>query len=864
MGEERRDACVLALAFHSEHRDVYDLIKQDGATSDFVPRCVRILCERGMLGERHALSLLLEQVSREAGDERQTDFGQLIAELDATCERVPDSSCPYRDLRAFREEDAPFFFGRDAFTKELVEAADKSNFVAVVGPSGSGKSSVVQAGLIPQLRARGTWEVGILRPGPEPWHSLAGCLLDLLEGEPGPEEFKRLKETSELAADLSNLEHGGAGVRLPQVVARILAKRPGDARLLLVVDQWEELYTYKETDAATVARFADVVAAATRSAPLTVVLTLRADFTGRAIEHRPLRDRLQQATVFLGGMTRDEQEQAITGPAKRAGVDFEPGLVGRILEDVGEEPGNLPLLEFCLTQLYARRQNGLMCQAAYEAIGGVKGAIVQRADSVIDDMEAHNPGRAERARDVFLQLVQLGEGTEDTRRRALLGEFGESARGVIADLADARLVVTGRDPGSGQDTVEVAHEALIRRWPRLRKWLKEDRDDLHARREIDRAAAGWAAHGEAYRWSDERVMIETAPVLRRIASRFALTEAERRFLGPVEVDEMRALLDDPATSHAQRATIGDRLALLPGADPRPGVGLRSDGLPDIVWHAVPAGEVELEIREASLWTRLRGAKRFQVAPFHIARHPVTVAQWRAFVDAEDGYNGRVRQVYGWEPDPQPGRDNQPAVNLTWFEAMAYCAWLSQRLGYTVRLPAEWEWQQAAAGGNPANAYPWGTDWADGPANTNESKLGRLAAVGLYPDGASAQGVLELAGNVWEWCLNKYDAPNDTSQGGDARRVVRGGSWNNYRGLARCASRPATIPASATSLSVSGWCVSPPSPEPLSTESLITVFSEALFLCNAAQRRFLGAQRPCAKKAIHGLPHLALLIQRASC
>ncbi len=289
---------------------------------------------------------------------------------------------------------------------------------------------------------------------------------------------------------------------------------------------------------------------------------------------------------------------------------------------------------------------------------------MQRADSVIDALECRTPGSAAIARDVFLQLVQLGEGSEDTRRRAPLADFDDQARRLISELATARLLVTSRDPGSEQETVEVAHEALIRSWQRLRQWLQEDRDDLHQRREVARAAAAWEALGESHRWPDERVMRETAPMLHRIASRFVLSEREQRFLGPLAADPMRALLDDPATTDSMRARIGDRLALLPGGDPRPGVGLRPDGVPEIVWHEIPAGEVELASQASGFWSRWRGRPRFALERFHIARYPVTVAQWRVFLEAAAGYDRLVRRVYGGEPAVQRGRDNHPAVHLT--------------------------------------------------------------------------------------------------------------------------------------------------------------------------------------------------------
>jgi len=390
----------------------------------------------------------------------------------------------------------------------------------------------------------------------------------------------------------------------------------------------------------------------------------------------------------------------------------------------------------------------------------VPGAIVTQADRVVEQLASGAASGEALARDVFLQLVQIGEGSADTRRRVSLAAFGAEARALIGKLADARLLVTGRDPGSEDDTVEVAHEALIRNWPRLHDWLRQDRDDLLQWREIGRAAAAaWHVHGESYRWPDERVMRECGPMLRRLGTRFALGESERRFLGPLEAVELLARLD----------------------------GLDADGLPDIVWQAIPGGEVELEV-EASGWLRRwRGRPRFAVEPFYLARYPVTVAQWRAFLDAPDGYEKLFRPRFGVPPGTQRGCDNQPAINVSWWEAIAYCQWLSGRLGFAVSLPSEWQWQHAATSGEARNEYPWGA-WQEGRANTNDSELGRVVAVGLYPLGASTQGVFDLAGNTWEWCLNAFDTPADVTLEGDARRVVRGGSWYSDRVLARGAYR----------------------------------------------------------------------------
>ena len=189
---------------------------------------------------------------------------------------------------------------------------------------------------------------------------------------------------------------------------------------------------------------------------------------------------------------------------------------------------------------------------------------------------------------------------------------------------------------------------------------------------------------------------------------------------------------------------------------------------------------------------------FEVEPFHIAMYPVTYRQYRAFLDDPQGY-ANERWWQGLEHEKEPGEqyrptDNCPAENVSWYDAVAYCRWASARLGYEVRLPTEWEWQQAATGGDPRGQYPWGADWEEGRANTNESRLSRTTAVGMYPAGAPPRKAFsDMAGNVWEWCLNKYDPPEDTSVGGDARRVVRGGSWDDYRESARCAYRDCNDP-----------------------------------------------------------------------
>ncbi len=395
--------------------------------------------------------------------------------------------CPYRGLQPFREEDAGFFCGRLSFTEKLVAAVEAGSFVAVVGASGSGKSSVVRAGLIPALRHRSSqrkaqghvWDMVAMRPLEQPLHSLATCLLPLLE--PDMDEVDRLIRAEKLSASIL-----AGDVKLRAVVERVLEKQPGTDRLLLVVDQWEELYTLCRDDGAARA-FVDQLLDASTGSRLSVVITLRGDFFGHALGDRRLSDRLQNGMVTIGPMTRDELRAAIVEPAKKVKLRFEDGLDTRILSDLGEEPGNLPLLEFLLTELWHRRRGSMLLHEAYGAIGGVRRAIAEHADRAFGKLSAHEQ---EAARWALMQLVAPGEGALDSRRRALLGSLDATEREVVTKLAQDRLLVTRRDE-AGQDIVEIGHEALIREWGRLRGWLNEDREFLRVLIRLDEQAALW-------------------------------------------------------------------------------------------------------------------------------------------------------------------------------------------------------------------------------------------------------------------------------------------------------------------------------------------------------------------------------------
>lgn len=402
-----------------------------------------------------------------------------------------DLACPYRSLFHFGPDDAELFFGRDAVVESLHRAIGSRAFLPLLGASGSGKSSVVLAGLVPRLQRDGHWRFTHFRPGADPFHALALALVPLYE--PQLNATERMAQARQLASFLRS-----GAVPLPDVLAQVRQNFAAN-RVLLIADQFEELYTLTAHDAAR-RQFLDTLldgfpgdgndAKATSSHQARLVLTMRADFLGNALSYRPFADLLQQGDFKLGPMSGAELREVIEKPAAACGVAFESGLVERVLEDVEAEPGVLPLLEFALTELWARREGHTITHGAYTAIGGVDGALARHAD---DSYAALSEEQKEEARRVFLQLVRPGEGTEDTRRVATRQELGAAPWELVKRLADARLVVTNRGEDAAEETVEVVHEALIRHWGELRGWMASDRVFRTWQERLRASLAQWQA-----------------------------------------------------------------------------------------------------------------------------------------------------------------------------------------------------------------------------------------------------------------------------------------------------------------------------------------------------------------------------------
>lgn len=399
---------------------------------------------------------------------------------------MPEPENPYKGLRAFQQADAADFFGREALVKRIIErlkeSSAESRFLAVVGPSGSGKSSVVKAGLLPALRngalpGSSRWFIVEMVPGIEPLEELEAALLRIAVNPP-----------ESLLVQLRQDMRG-----LVRALKRVLPD--DDTELVLVIDQFEEMFTLID-DERVRAHFIDslITAVSEPRSRIRVIITLRADFYDRPLNYVRFGELIRKRTEIVLPLSPEELERAITGPASRVGIQLEQGLVTAIVADVAEQPGALPLLQYALTELFERRSGFTLTMQAYHEIGGTMGALARRADELYDGLGEEGE---EAARQLFLRLVTLGEGTEDTRRRVHQSELlsidakPDAMTMVIDAFGRYRLLTFDHDPLTRSATIEVAHEALIRQWKRLREWLDDSRDDLRTQRKLTAAAEDW-------------------------------------------------------------------------------------------------------------------------------------------------------------------------------------------------------------------------------------------------------------------------------------------------------------------------------------------------------------------------------------
>ena len=769
-------------------------------------------------------------------------------------EEFPLPARPYPGLDPFQENDAAVFFGRDDDIARALEALNRAGgyqapgFVLVLGASGCGKSSLVRSGVLPRLDptrlgkpATGRWVVSAPFTAGGGMEALVRTLdLALREaGEPQPigAVRNRLPSVNTVEEDPT-----AAAAALRTLASDLLSARGlAEGQVLLVLDQLEEVFgTPTGSDARALLRLLLATGGDTGS-PVRVLATMRSDFLNAFQLFPGAAERYSELT--LDPMPRSRFAALIEGPAVRFGLDIDPGLTERLVEDTAYDDA-LPLLAYTLEQLYtAGVADGRLSIEEYRDLfppvqvrhddgttteyRGVSAAIKHVADRILRDqgyvgMDEDDP-RLRDLRRGFYSLARVSEADQLTRRTARWSQMPASCEKLLQRFVAARLLVSSRAEDDAT-TLSVAHDALFRVWDTLDDWLRKDRKALALRAQIEDAAAEWdaAERTESRHWPEERILDAVREIARSGVTLGDVADPEtiRAFLGPTDSAELERLpgLDADADADADgtagsglyggawrlplsqeaRASVGVRLALL--GDRRRGVGLRADGLPDIYWCRVDGGEVTIEIRANpdDPKTEIVNTITRHVEPFSIGRYPITIAQFQAFY-ACCYRDGKWQSTAGCPEDlpvdwslvkHRMQYKNHPADSVNWWDATDFCRWLGAQLGYEIRLPTEFEWQLAATGGEQGRIYPWGPNWDPQRepwfANTHEGELNRSTAVGLYPLGASLTGALDMAGNIYEWCLNAYDDPDDIAppdSDGD-RRVLRGGSWGSSRGLAR--------------------------------------------------------------------------------
>jgi uncharacterized protein YjbI with pentapeptide repeats len=406
--------------------------------------------------------------------------------------------CPYKGLRYFDIADADYFFGREDLINQLIDRVRQDNFLAILGASGSGKSSVLRAGLSYELmqgqRLSGSrhWSLKIIVPTAHPLQSLAKLFVDA--------NLSVVDEAIETDKTIEFLQKGGESFK--RLITGYLNKN-SQSKFLLIIDQFEETFTLCE-DLRERNQFLACLLEllASTQDEFKLILGMRIDFLGKCFEqdYHGLGKLIEANLITVLPLNSEQLQQAITEPAKKANLELEAGLVEQMLKDGGNQPGSLPLVQDTLTELWQKRVNNSLKLSVYVKLGGISGTLNKRATAFYNGLSA---SEKETVKSIFLALTQLGEGTEDTRRRVLKQDLitvkypEEVIDVMIQKLASERLIVTD-EQGENTDkkmVIEVAHEALIREWELLRQWLDQDRANLLQQRKIEALAQDWENSG---------------------------------------------------------------------------------------------------------------------------------------------------------------------------------------------------------------------------------------------------------------------------------------------------------------------------------------------------------------------------------
>lgn len=633
---------------------------------------------------------------------------------------LADEPAPYCGLSPF--EDPDFFFGREQEIENLQARLEKAPFIAVVGASGSGKSSLVRAGLLPVLRKQ-SWRSLIMSPGSRPVRTLANLIATF-----HPEE-RRLEETDKLEERFLSRPDG-----LQTALSSYLTGR--DKKLLLFIDQFEELFTQQVSRKEQKAFIDNLVACG--SGRVNIVLTLRSDFITPCLEFPNLAKLLETNQLFLGPLDEQGLRAIIEQPAAKRGAKFAEGLVERLLEEMkGQPAGTLPLLQMALQQLWEKRKGEWLTHKAYDDTGRVAGAIQTRAEKIYSGL---NETQQSLARKLFIRLTTSDSSqTAHTRRRIPLSEL-DLVGTTPADwqpillafsASDARLITLD------SESVIATHEALFGQWEQLKKWLEAAKIYLPLQRRLSQTASEWQESGR-----ETGYLYQGLPLKQSVAFIPAgeLNKLELEFIQASQ----RANRSNQQTRWAAIMFGFLIIAILPG------IWLYRSSLR---WQAIRLGGEVVQINggEVTIGRSENLANDgpswvVDVQPFKIERYEVSNQQYALCVQAN---------VCSEPTDLTLFRDEQlqnyPVVNVTAVQAQTYCHWLGRRL----LLEIEWE---LAARGLERRTWPWGeSEPTPELANLGYGGEGQNQPVNSNPAGQTQTptGIFNLAGNVMEWTASSF-------------------------------------------------------------------------------------------------------------
>ena len=708
--------------------------------------------------------------------------GKQIAEMG---EAALQLASPYPGLMPFEEKDQMVFFAREKATERLLKCLRPTpRFLALFGPSGSGKSSLINAGLIPRLR-RGDlpvsehWKIMVCPLGHDPFRELEGC------GLPGAEDD------------------------LPLAVINFLSNNPLCPRILLIIDQFEELFFLVEKTGRE--RFIEqLIRLLSSDVHCVVLLVMRDDFYSQLVHDIPsILPWLDEGLINIPPILENEELRAIVAePAHWAGISFEEGLVETIVHDaVGALPVNhggrksahssiLPLLQFSLSQMWERKSEGYISHSAYREVGGLEGGLVTQAETVFAEF---TQDEREMVRRILTGLVQIGEDfTDFRRRRRNISDLiqDRNARLLAERLVDSRLVVIARKEEQGEETIELTHESLIFWWPRLRQWLDEEREFLLWQERLIVAIKEW----EQSNWSSH-LLLRSLPLAKALAwlkkKSDHLTEEQRKF---IRVSRNRKVIGSVST-----AMVGSLMLLVSvWAMWLWQKGYNWDQAILKVQSVVESIYVEpaMILIDGGAYKQgdIYGLSHLNEQPVHdvmistfaIGKFEVTFEEYDKFAI----WTGRPLPY-----DGEWGRGGRPVINVSWDDAVSYAQWLSEETGKRYRLPTEAEWEYAARsrGKNVIWAGTSDKEQLAEYAVYSTSYGNRTETILIGSKKPNELGLFDMSGNVWEWiedCWHEdYEgAPDDgtawlkASEGDCTRRGLRGGSWVNTPGNLRLTYR----------------------------------------------------------------------------